>query len=61
MTRETKEFVSRCSVCQQVKYEHQTLVGLLQHLEILEWKWEHISIDFMVGFPRLKKKKHRRQ
>jgi hypothetical protein len=38
--------------CQRVKAEHQTPVGLLQPLKILEWKWEEIGMDFIVGLPR---------
>ena len=37
--------------CQQVKVEHQHLVGLLHPLSILEWKREVISMDFIIGFP----------
>ncbi|KAL6322865.1 hypothetical protein AAG906_020891 [Vitis piasezkii] len=35
-----------------VKAEHQRPVGSLQPLFILEWKWEHITIDFVTGLPR---------
>jgi hypothetical protein len=27
-------------------------VGLLQPLQVSEWKWEEIAMDFIVGFPR---------
>ena len=30
---------------------HQRLVGLLQPLEVAEWKWEHITMDFVTRFP----------
>ena len=46
------EFVSRCLICQQVKAEHQKPSGTLQPLSILKWKWEHITMDFIVGLPR---------
>ena len=38
-------------MCQQVKVEYQKLVGLLQPLEIPEWKWEHITMDFVTHLP----------
>ena len=46
------DFVARCLQCQQVKAEHQRPAGLLQPLPIPEWKWEHITMDFIVGLPR---------
>ncbi|GAU50199.1 hypothetical protein TSUD_408870 [Trifolium subterraneum] len=39
----------------QVKIEHQKPVGPLQPLEIPEWKWEHITMDFVTGLPRNQK------
>ena len=38
--------------CQQVKVEHQRPAGLLQPLEVAEWKWEHVTMDFVTQFPR---------
>ena len=47
--------VAICDTCQRVKAEHQRLVGLLQPMKILEWKWEKVGIDFIVGLPRTQK------
>ncbi|XP_061358865.1 uncharacterized protein LOC133303040, partial [Gastrolobium bilobum] len=35
-----------------VKIEHQKPSGLLQPLDIPEWKWMSISMEFVVGLPR---------
>ncbi|XP_070029039.1 uncharacterized protein [Nicotiana sylvestris] len=35
----------------QVKYEHQRPGDLLQQMHILEWKWECITMDFVVRLP----------
>ncbi|KAJ0095804.1 hypothetical protein Patl1_15985 [Pistacia atlantica] len=51
MKREILEFVSKCLVYQQVKAEHQRPVEPLQSLHVLEWKWEHIAMDFIIGAP----------
>src|SRR5262249_28358717 len=52
MKRDIAEFVSRCLVCQQVKAEHQRPSGLMQKMDIPQWKWEEITMDFVVGLPR---------
>ncbi|XXG62708.1 hypothetical protein AAC387_Pa05g1023 [Persea americana] len=48
-------FESRCLTYQQIKVGHQKRPGLLQPLEIPEWKWEHITMDFVSGLPTTKK------
>ncbi|GJT49132.1 putative reverse transcriptase domain-containing protein [Tanacetum coccineum] len=45
-------YVSKCLTCAKVKAEHQRPSGLLQQPEIPEWKWEHITMDFVTGLPR---------
>lgn len=49
--KEIAEFVSKCLVCQQVKPDRQKTAGPLQPLPIPEWKWEHITMDFLFGLP----------
>ena len=55
MKREIAEFVSHCLICQQVKAEHQRPAGLSQPLPVPEWKWEHITMDFVVGLPHTRR------
>ena len=52
MKRHVGDFVRRGLTCQQVKAEHQKLAGLLQPLEVAEWKWEHVTMDFVTHLPR---------
>ena len=52
MKRDISQFVSKCLTCQQVKVEHQKPAGLLQPLPIAEWKWDHVTMDFVTGLPR---------
>nr|GEY78408.1 hypothetical protein [Tanacetum cinerariifolium] len=44
--------VSKCLTCAKVKAEHQKQSGLLQQPEIPVWKWERITMDFVIGLPR---------
>ena len=57
MKRDVSEFVTKCMVCQKVKAEHQVPSGLLQPIRIPEWKWDRITMDFMVGL-LLTERKH---
>ena len=52
MKKDVAEFVSRCLIYQQVKAEHQRPAGILQSLPIPQWKWEKITMDFVVGLSR---------
>ena len=52
MKNDIAVFVSKCLTCQQIKAEHQRPAGLLQPLPIPQWKWEHVTMDFVVGLPR---------
>jgi hypothetical protein len=52
MKRAIAEYVALCDNCQRVKVERQRPAGLLQPLKIPEWKWEEISMDFIVGLPK---------
>ncbi|GJS43451.1 putative reverse transcriptase domain-containing protein [Tanacetum coccineum] len=51
MKQDVARFVAKCLACQQVKIEHQRTSGLLQPLDILTWKLEQISMDFITGLP----------
>jgi len=46
---ELVEYVNKCSIYQNIKVEHQRLVGELRPLEILTWKWDLISMNFIIG------------
>jgi hypothetical protein len=52
MKRDVTEYVALCDTCQRVKAEHQRPTGFLQLLQVPEWKWEEIAMDFIVGLPR---------
>ena len=51
MKKEVAEFVAKCLVCQKVKIEHQRPGGLLQPLPIPAWKFDSVSMDFVMGLP----------
>ena len=53
MKRHIGDFVRWCLTCQQVKVEHQRPEGLLQPLEVAEWNWEHVMMDFVTHLPRM--------
>lgn len=55
MKKDIVNYVSRFLTCQQVKAELQRPTGLHQQIEILKWKWERITMNFVTGLPRTQK------
>jgi hypothetical protein len=51
MKLETASYVSECDTCQKVKADYTKSRGLLQPLSIPDWKWDDISMDFIMGLP----------
>jgi hypothetical protein len=51
MKRETARYVSECDTCRRIKADYMKHGGLLQPLSIPEWKWDDISMNFIVGLP----------
>jgi hypothetical protein len=51
MKRETGRYVLECDTCRKVKANYKKPGGLLQPLSIPEWKWNDISMDFIVCLP----------
>ena len=52
MKRDVGKFISKCMNCQLFKAKQKKPSGLLQPLEIPEWKLEQVSMDFIDGLPR---------
>ena len=55
MKREIANFVARCSNSQQVKVDQQGLGGLPRDIDISNWKWEDVNMDFVVGLPQTRR------
>ena len=56
MKQEVADYMAKCLTCQRVKIEHQRPVGLLQPIDVPEWKWDSVSIDYVVGLPLAQRK-----
>ncbi|GJX69362.1 putative reverse transcriptase domain-containing protein [Tanacetum coccineum] len=52
MKRDIAEYVRKCLTCSKIKAKHQKPSGLLQQPEILKWKWEKITMDLVIKFPK---------
>jgi hypothetical protein len=55
MKIEIARYVARCDTCKRVKATYMKTAGPLQSLPIPTWKWEDISMDFIVGLSRTAK------
>jgi len=55
MKKEISGYVARCDTCCRVKAIHLKPAGLLQPLSVLGWKWDEMSMDFIVGLPPTQK------
>jgi hypothetical protein len=53
MKCEAAHYVLECDTCQNVKDDYMKHGGLLQPLSIPAWKWDDISMDFIVGLPMM--------
>ena len=56
MKIDVSEFVTKCMVCPKVKNEHQIPSELLVPIRIPEWKWDRITMNFVVGLPLIGRK-----
>jgi hypothetical protein len=45
------KYVAECDTCHRMKASHLKSAGILQPLSIPMWKWDDISMDFIVGLP----------
>lgn len=59
MKNDIARYVSHWLTCQKIKTEHQIPAGYLQSLDIPQWKWKSVSMDFVVGLPVTRSKKRR--
>jgi hypothetical protein len=51
------KYVAECDTCHRMKAIHLKSAGVLQLLSIPMWKWDDISMVFIVGLPLIARKK----
>jgi hypothetical protein len=56
MKRKIARYVLECDTCRKIKADYMKPGGLLQQLNILGWKWDDISMNFIVGLPMTARK-----
>ncbi|GJS40263.1 putative reverse transcriptase domain-containing protein [Tanacetum coccineum] len=52
MKTDISTYVSKCLTCAKVKAEHQRPSSLLVQPEIPQWKWDNITMDFIIKLPK---------
>ncbi|GJS30086.1 putative reverse transcriptase domain-containing protein [Tanacetum coccineum] len=52
MKADIATYVSKCLTCLKVKAKHQKPSSLLVQLEIPQWKWDNITMDFITKLPK---------
>ena len=45
------QYMKTCDLCLQTKAQRQPLIGELAPLPVLEFRWDTISVDFIVKLP----------
>nr|GEX29756.1 putative reverse transcriptase domain-containing protein [Tanacetum cinerariifolium] len=55
MKADIATYVSKCLTCAKVKSEHQRPSGLLLQPKIPKWKWDNITMDFVMKLPNHRK------
>nr|GFC06250.1 putative reverse transcriptase domain-containing protein [Tanacetum cinerariifolium] len=58
MKADIATYVRKCLTCAKVKAEHQRPSGLLVQPEILVWKWDNITMDFVTKLPKSPQARH---
>ena len=53
MKKDALKYCKQCLICQKVKVERVKIPGKLQPLDILQMKWECISMDFIIALPKV--------
>lgn len=52
VSRDVKEYVDTCAMCQRTKVHRHKPYGQLQSLPIPKSPWKEIAMDFITGLPR---------
>jgi hypothetical protein len=51
MKTDVRHHVANCDACQRNKHSNQKPAGMLQSLTVPGWRWESVSMDFVVKLP----------